>query len=257
MGFENVYVTKLGLQLEAKARLGKTIKILRVDVGDGELSDNNITDKTSLVHKILECELNSLKEVDSQTIINFILQQSNIEEGFYFREFGVIAEDSDTKEEILYMYANAGSKAEFINDKTSVSVNDRIIDIIVKSDNTDDITISIDNTSVYIERQEYQSDLEEIENLINTKSNKKKTYTVQIDTTWTEEGTKTIQVEGIQATDIVNLSPIWSEDKETRQQEKEEYNKISMVKSQDNVIQIICDEETPQMTLNVRLEVFY
>ncbi len=256
MGFENVYVTKLGLQLEAKARLGKTIKILRVDVGDGELSDNNITEKTSLVHKILECELNSLKEVDSQTIINFILQQNNIEESFYFREFGVIAEEPDTKEEILYMYANAGSKAEFINDKTSVSVNDRIIDIIVKSDNTDNIAISIDNTGVYIERQEYQSDLEEIRNLINTKSNKKKTYTTQIDTNWTD-GTKTIQIQGIQETDIVNLSPVWSENKEIRQQEKEEYNKISMIRSQDNAIQIICDEETPQMTLNVRLEVFY
>lgn len=97
-------------------------------------------------------------------------------------------------------------------------------------------------------------------NLINevkqTKSDKKKTYTIQIDTNWTE-GSKTIQVQGIQETDIVNLSPIWSEDKETRLQEKEEYNKISMIKSQDNAIQIICDEETPQMTLNVRLEVFY
>lgn len=256
MGFENVYVTKTGLQLEAKSRTGKTIRILRVDVGDGELTDSNITEKTSLIHKVLECELNSLKEVDSQTIINFILQQSNIEEGFYFREFGVIAEEPDTKEEILYMYANAGNKAEFINDKTSVSVNDRIIDIIVKSDNTDDITISIDNTGVYVERQEYQNDLEEIENLINTKSDEKKTYTIQIDTNWTN-GTKTIQVQGIQETDIVNISPIWSEDKETRLQEKEEYNKISMVKSLENAIQIICDEETPQMTLNVRLEVFY
>lgn len=97
-------------------------------------------------------------------------------------------------------------------------------------------------------------------NLINevkqTKANKKKTYTIQIDTNWTE-GSRTIQVEGIQETDEVDVKPIWSEDKETRLQEKEEYSKISVVKSLENAIQLICDEETPTMTLNVRLEVFY
>lgn len=169
MGFENVYVTKLGLQLEAKSRTGKNIKILRVDVGDGELIDDKLTDKTSLIHKKIECEVNSLREIDNQTIINFILQQRNINEGFYFREFGVIAEEPDTKEEILYMYANAGDKAEFINDKTSIAVNDRIIDIVVKADNTDNISISINNTGVYIEREEYQRKIDELQNDVNTK----------------------------------------------------------------------------------------
>ena len=164
MGFENVYVTKLGLQLEAKSRVGKNIKILRVDVGDGELTDNNIAEKTSLINKKLECEVNSLQEIDNQTIINFILQQSKVDEGFYFREFGVIAEEPDTKEEILYMYANARNKAEFVNDKTSMAINDRIIDIVVKADNTDNVSISIDNTGVYIEREEFQKRIDDLQN---------------------------------------------------------------------------------------------
>lgn len=188
MGFENVYVTKLGLQLEAKSRVGKNIKILRVDIGDGELTDNNITEKTSLIHKILECEINNLQEIDSQTIINFILQQSKIDEGFYFREFGVIAEEPDTKEEVLYMYANAKSKAEFVNDKTSTAINDRIIDIVIKEDNTDNISISIDNTGVYIEREEYlkkisdlQNNISNIDERVNAKSEELKTdYTNKI-----------------------------------------------------------------------------
>jgi len=93
-------------------------------------------------------------------------------------------------------------------------------------------------------------------NLITTKADKKKTLNITIDTNWTED-TKTVEVQGIKETDEVNIYPIWSEDKETRLQEKEEYNKISMAKSFDNAIEIICDEETPQMALNVRLEVFY
>ena len=93
-------------------------------------------------------------------------------------------------------------------------------------------------------------------NLINTKSNKKKVYNIEIEANWTE-GTKTIDIEGIQARDEVNIYPIWSETKETRQQEKEEYNKISMIKSGENTIEIICDEEVPEIPLNARIEVVY
>ena len=93
-------------------------------------------------------------------------------------------------------------------------------------------------------------------NLINTKSNKKKVYNIEIDANWTE-GTKTIEVEGILETEEVNIYPIWSETKEIRQQEKEEYNKISMIKSGENTIEIICDEEVPTISLNARIEVVY
>ena len=93
-------------------------------------------------------------------------------------------------------------------------------------------------------------------NLINTKANKKKVYNIEIDENWTE-GTKTIEIEGIQATDEVNIYPVFSETKETRQQEKEEYNKISMIKSGENTIEIICDEEVPEIELKARIEVVY
>lgn len=93
--------------------------------------------------------------------------------------------------------------------------------------------------------------------LINTKSNKKKVYNIEIDTeNWTE-GTKTIEVEGIQETDEVNIYPIWSESKVSRQQEKEEYDKISMIKSGENTIEIICDDEFPIIPLKARIEVVY
>lgn len=170
MGFEKIYVTKQGLQLEAKARTGKTINILRVEVGDGQLTSDNITEQTSLINKKLNCNINSMQDINGQTIINFILQQSNVEQGFYFREFGVIAKDPDTQQEVLYMYANAGSKAEYMSDKTASNISDKIIDIIVKEDNTDNITISINNTGVYVAREEYQAKIQQLLNLINQKA---------------------------------------------------------------------------------------
>ena len=96
-------------------------------------------------------------------------------------------------------------------------------------------------------------------NLINTKADKKKTYNVTIDTTWTEEApyTKNITVQGISSTDIVNMYPIWSTNLETRTQEKEEYSKISMITSNENSIELTCDEDKPSIALNVRIEVVY
>ena len=64
-------------------------------------------------------------------------------------------------------------------------------------------------------------------------------------------------MQGILATDIVNLYPIWSNTLETRQTEKEEYNKISMITSTDNLITITCDEDKPTICLNARIEVMY
>lgn len=92
---------------------------------------------------------------------------------------------------------------------------------------------------------------------INTKSDKKKIYNIEIDTDWTAENTKTITIEGIEETDIVNIYPVWSENKEIRLKEKEEYNKISLVKSGENWIELTCDEEIPSIELNARIEVVY
>lgn len=96
-------------------------------------------------------------------------------------------------------------------------------------------------------------------NLINTKANKKKVYNVIIDTNWTDTVpyTKTIEVDGILATDEVNLHPVFSETRETRLVEKEEYNKISMVKSGNGSVIIVCDEDVPTISLNARIEVVY
>ena len=97
-------------------------------------------------------------------------------------------------------------------------------------------------------------------NLIMTKADKKKIYNLEIDTTWTGDEapyTKTIVVQGILATDIVNMYPVWSNDLETRQAEKIEYSKISMVTSSENAIELTCDNDKPIKNLNVRLEVYY
>ncbi len=61
-------------------------------------------------------------------------------------------------------------------------------------------------------------------NLINTKADKKKTWNITIDNEWTGDTapyTKTVQIQGILATDEANIYPVWSNTLETRQIERE------------------------------------
>mgnify|MGYP006971252531 CR=1 FL=1 len=97
-------------------------------------------------------------------------------------------------------------------------------------------------------------------NLINTKADKKKTWNITIDNEWTGDTapyTKTVQIQGILATDEANIYPVWSDSLEIRQTEKEEYSKISLVNSADGSITLIGDEEKPEISLNIRVEVVY
>ena len=81
---------------------------------------------------------------------------------------------------------------------------------------------------------------------------------ISLDTEWAGSSapyTKTIAVIGVTTDKLPRIYPIWSDDLETRKQEREEYSKISKVDSQANGIIITCDEEKPAMTLKIRLEV--
>lgn len=97
-------------------------------------------------------------------------------------------------------------------------------------------------------------------NLINTKADKKKVYNVAIDGNWSGElapYTKTVTVNGLTSTDVVNMYPVWSTDLETRIKEREEFSKITMINTITNGIQLTADISKPDTALNVRIEVTY
>lgn len=256
--FGGVYLTNSGKSLLAKAQTGKLLNFTRIAIGDGTLTEENIEDLQNLKSEKLSLDIQALKKLENnKTKISFILTNENVENGFYWKELGVIAKDPDTQEEILYCYANAEEKSEYVPANGEADILEEKVNINLITSNAENITAVIDESMVFVSETEYNQTI----NMINTtKSNKKKVYNITIDTTWTGETapyTKTIEVEGILATDIVNLEPIWSTTLEARQTEKEEYNKISMMTSAENSITLTCDEEKPTVSLNARLEVMY
>lgn len=257
--FGGVYLTNSGKSLLAKAQTGKMLKFTRIAIGDGTLAEEeDIEELENLKREKLSLDIQALKKLENNnTKITFLLTNGDIENGFYWKELGVIAKDPDTQEEVLYCYANAGEKGEYIPTNEEADILEEQININLITSNVENITAVIDKSMLFVSETEYNKTINMIN---NTKSNKKKVYNIKIDTTWTGTEapyTKTIAVQGMLATDIANLEPIWSITLETRQTEKEEYKKISMVTSEENSITLTCDEDIPTVSLNARLEVVY
>lgn len=115
--FGGLIVTNNGRNLYAKAQIGKMLKFKRIVLGDGQLgSSESMLSLSKLKHEILSCNIIRMQIVEQKIAkLTFIL--NNQEEGFYWREIGIIAEDPDTGEEILYCYGNARENGEYIAPK--------------------------------------------------------------------------------------------------------------------------------------------
>lgn len=112
--FGGLVLTNSGRNLYAKAQIGKMLKFKRIVLGDGELgSSESMLSLTSLKNEVLSCNIVQMQIVESKIAkLTFIL--TNQDEGFYWREIGVIAEDPDTGEDVLYCYGNARENGEYI-----------------------------------------------------------------------------------------------------------------------------------------------
>lgn len=99
-----------------------------------------------------------------------------------------------------------------------------------------------------------------LQTTINTKANKKKVWNITIDNEW--EGTeapytKTVNIEGIQATDEPHIILLFSGNVENMLNEEKNFSKIRKVDSADGSLTFMCFEEKPEISLNLRVEVFY
>lgn len=261
--FNALKFTNSGLDIENKCQTGKVLKFTKIALGSGTLGDTQIENLTELKNEILTTKITKIQKLNNKVTIRFEIDNKDLEEGFYWKEIGVFAEDPNTKEEKLFMYSNAGETADYIPPK-GINVLETRVDIDIFISNVANITANIDTSMIFVSKTEYEENKTQIETNItklqNDKANKKKVYNITIDTAWTGDTapyTKEITVEGIEETDEVNMYPVWSGTLATRLQEREEYNKINMAHSLENKIKLTCDEEKPTISLNARLEVLY
>uniref|UniRef100_UPI0028EBF37E hypothetical protein n=1 Tax=Fusobacterium pseudoperiodonticum TaxID=2663009 RepID=UPI0028EBF37E len=117
--FEGLKLTKKGEQLQAKinGNLSETLTFTKAKLGSGSITSNDeirfLTDVKEVwgTANVTSCKIQG----DEKNIVAIELQFSNAElrEDKIFREIGLCAQGNEG-EEILYAYANAGDKYDYI-----------------------------------------------------------------------------------------------------------------------------------------------
>ena len=140
MAVFNDFLTTEGERLLARSLMGEAqITFTRMEIGDGEQSGTN-RNITALSNKRMELDIYSVNLSGNVITVTSILDSKDIEEGFYFREKGLYATDGTN--EILMIYANCGSLADWI-DNINVAVFTRQLRSIITFSESDNINITL------------------------------------------------------------------------------------------------------------------
>ena len=115
--FQGMKLTNNGMNLIAKALIGKQLKFTRAWAGDGILPEGvDITELEDIIARRREMKIQNLEipPYIGTAKITAELTNQELVEGFFIREIGLFALDPDTNQEILYGYTTAGNTADFI-----------------------------------------------------------------------------------------------------------------------------------------------
>lgn len=153
--FGGLMLTNSGRNLEIKAQLGKTLKFKRIALGDGQITTENMLTMTKLINEVLSAEITGIQKTkDNVVTITFYLTNQSLEKGFTWRELGVIAEDPDTGEEILFNYGNARQNSKYISGANEQDILELNVSIDLIISNVENVTASIDNSLVFATKQD-------------------------------------------------------------------------------------------------------
>lgn len=154
--FINNDITEAGLLVLAKGVSGQQITYTRIVLGDGFLEDGQTPRSlTSVVSPKADVAISKIKlNGDGTVIVGGIFTNGDTNEGFFYRELGLYAQDPDNGE-VLYCYGNCGNLAEWIPPAGGATIVEKTIDIVTAIGSATHVTASI-NPDAYATKQELQ-----------------------------------------------------------------------------------------------------
>lgn len=165
MAYGTTYITTKGAILAAKTLQSKTLSFSKFVIGKGEIAEGSVSEikaLTNLVNPVLNFDITKIsRETDTQVTVRGLFKNTDSEESFYLRELGLFAIDPDTQEEILFAYVNYGAEAEYINNSITEK-KEHYYDMIITVDNANNVTITVDPSTVYVNEQELNEKADKI-----------------------------------------------------------------------------------------------
>ena len=173
MAYGKAYITTQGAVLAAKTLQSKILKFSKFAVGSGDIISEdleNIKELLGLVNPITDFTITRLsRDTDTQVTVKGVFKNTDVTEAFYLKELGLFAIDSDTGEEVLFAYINFGDKAEYIGPSLSEK-KEHFYNMIRAVDNSDNVTIEVNPSAVYVTEKELQEALDTKSNIPRRKT---------------------------------------------------------------------------------------
>lgn len=150
MSFGSIVFTNKGKILQAKAQAGAQLTFTRLAMGDGQLTGQSETELSNVINKKKDIAITKLRPMNNGAVaIGGILSNSDLAQGFYWREIGLFANDPDVGE-VLYCYGNAGTLAEYIPAGEGSQILEKRIDIIAITGNAPNVSAVIDSSLIFL-----------------------------------------------------------------------------------------------------------
>lgn len=151
--FADITITRTGLDMIAKSQTGDKLIFTGIKIGDGQIGAQSIPDMTDLINFKQDVPINSVtaKENGHAEIIG-IIDNENLDVGFFVREIGIFAKINDGGTPALYGYANAGNLASYISDK-SIPMDAIKFKIDIVIGNSENVSFTSDKSIVYVTQE--------------------------------------------------------------------------------------------------------
>ena len=149
---DGMRITYAGRNLLAKAITGKALNFTRAFAGDGTLTTQNVNEMTELISPKRELPIQSIEIPDGIGVAEIILEMNNadLRQGFFLREYGLFAEDPDSHEEILYSYRNVGNEASYLPGSNGADTVQYTLSLMTIIDQAENVTAQISSNNSYV-----------------------------------------------------------------------------------------------------------
>lgn len=160
-------MTAVGQNLIAKVSSRELpLKFTSVKMGSGALGSRTVIALTALIESKLSLDIAETpkRSGTGRWNVTAVYNNSMIQTGFYFREWGIFAQDPDTQGEVLVFYANSGDSADFIpafdgtGSTTASYIEERLICAVAVGNATVTAVLSSEQYASYDDLQDHIAD---------------------------------------------------------------------------------------------------
>lgn len=175
MSTNGVHLTRWGFKLLADALAGRELRFVNVKLGDSTQNGTIIYptqeeayefDDLINPREFLDPDaapfINISRVGGGMVSITFAIRNAHIPEGFFNRELGLFAIDTDTGDVHMYCYGNVGDKCEWLPGSDAVPVYDVQMAVVTVIQEAANVTAVIDGGLAYVTQAEFAAHVDAV-----------------------------------------------------------------------------------------------